>query len=201
MGLKSIIGKIGSVAPLLAKILPIPGAGIAGDLIASALGVRNDPQEIEHAINADPEALMKIRQVEMDHKADLARMASELEIGKIREVNATMRTESVSEHWPQWAWRPIWGMVSALAFLVLCVFVCMLAWKAINQGDMNAIAMIPQLIISFTGLFGIPAAILGVASWHRGKEKRLRAGEQSQSGLMGRLKDIEALLPGTGKPA
>jgi len=42
---------------------------------------------------------------------------------------------------------------------------------------MNAMQMIPQVIFNFTTLFGIPGAILGLASHHRGKEKRLKAGE------------------------
>ena len=201
MGLKNILKKIAPVAPFITKLLPIPGAGLAGDLLANALGVENEPAAIEHALNTDPEALVKVRQAELDHKSELVRIAAEVDLGTIREVNATMRAESASEHWPQWSWRPFWGFVSAFAFLVLCVFVCMLAWKAINTGDMNAITMIPQLIISFTGLFGIPLAILGVASWHRGKEKRIRAGEQSQGDMAGMMKQLRELLPGQVKPA
>lgn len=38
-------------------------------------------------------------------------------------------------------------------------------------------ALIPQLIGAMAALFATPMAILGVASWHRGKEKRALAGE------------------------
>jgi hypothetical protein len=187
MSLKSILRAISPVAPLLAKILPLPGAGIAGDLIASALGVRNDPASIETALNSDPDALLKIKEIELKNQGRLQEMAMLSETNRLVAVNQTMRGEQKSEHWPQWFWRPLWGMVSALAFLVLVIFVCMLAWKAINAGDAAAINMIPQLIGSFAALFGIPMTILGVASWHRGKEKRAIAGDVPGGGILASL--------------
>ncbi|WP_286237977.1 3TM-type holin [Neptuniibacter halophilus] len=101
----------------------------------------------------------------------------ELDVERLKAVNRTMQVESQSEHWWQSAWRPFWGFISALAFLGLVIAVGFLAFEAIEKGNQNAMVMIPQLISSATMLFGIPAAILGVASWHRGKEKRIKAGE------------------------
>jgi hypothetical protein len=87
-------------------------------------------------------------------------------------VNQTMQIESKSEHWPQYSWRPFWGFVSAVAFLAVCVFCCILGYRAVMGSDPTALATIPQLISSFATLFAIPGAILGVTAWHRGKEKR-----------------------------
>lgn len=87
-------------------------------------------------------------------------------------VNATMQAEAKSEHWPQYSWRPFWGFVSGIAFLVVVVFCCILGYKAIIKGEADALVMIPQLISSFAALFAIPGAILGVTAWHRGKQKR-----------------------------
>ena len=72
-----------------------------------------------------------------------------------------------------------WGFASALAFVGLVIMVGFLAHAAIMKGNQNAMTMIPQIISAATMLFGIPAAILGVASWHRGKEKRIIAGEKN----------------------
>ena len=189
MGLKSILKTIGGAAPLLTKLLPIPGAGIAGDLIASALGVQNTPQSIEHAIQNDPEALAKIKLVEEQNKPLLQQQLLLAETTRIQAVNQTMQAESRSEHWMQYSWRPFWGFVSAVAFLLFVVFVCYLALQAIRTGNMSSMTMVPQLISSAVMLFGIPMTILGVASLYRGKEKLQRAGAEptAPGGLIGRL--------------
>lgn len=102
-----------------------------------------------------------------------------LDVQQIGMVNQTMQSETKSEHWCQYGWRPFWGFASAIAFIGLVVIIGILAYQAIAKGNQNAMTMIPQIISASTMLFGIPAAILGVASWHRGKEKRIRAGEKS----------------------
>ena len=85
-------------------------------------------------------------------------------------VNQTMQAEAKSEKWPQWFWRPYWGMVSATAFLVVCV--CILGYRAITGNDQNAIGMIPMLIGAFTTLFTIPGAVLGITTCGRNKPKQ-----------------------------
>mgnify|MGYP001176819404 CR=1 FL=1 len=103
---------------------------------------------------------------------------TEMELGadtdRIRTVNETMRVEAQAERWWVSGWRPFWGFVSAAAFLVVCGLVCWLAFQAVASRDAEALRMIPELVMSMSVLFGIPAAILGIASWHRGKEKRER---------------------------
>lgn len=187
MGLKSILKTIAPVAPLLTKLLPLPGAGVASELLATALGVENEPAKIEAALASDPQALAKIKEVELNNQAELQRLVTVAETNRLLAVNETMQSEGKSEHWPQWAWRPFWGFVSGVAFLILTGFICFLMWKAISAGDVAAINAIPQMITSFSTLFAIPLAILGVASWHRGKEKRLLAGETSNGDIVTRL--------------
>lgn len=105
----------------------------------------------------------------------LEEIAAALEQGEqqiVGEVNATMRAEAKSEHWMQWAWRPFWGFISALAFAGVVFFCLYLGKAAIVDGDSAKLSMVPQVITSFTALFSIPGAILGVTAWHRGKQKR-----------------------------
>ena len=65
-------------------------------------------------------------------------------------------------------------MISAAAFMVVCTFVCVLAYRAITEKDSQAIGMIPMIIGAFTTLFGIPGAILGISAWGRNKLKEKR---------------------------
>lgn len=71
----SDLGKtVASAAPLLGGVVGGPlGAGI-GSIIASVFGVEDTPSAINAAINADPDAAVKLRKIELDHKTDLERI-------------------------------------------------------------------------------------------------------------------------------
>ncbi len=105
---------IGIGAPLLGGALGGPGGAAVGSLLAKAVGAKaDDPDDISKKIQADPAALVKLRAIELSHREKLeklavkrAQIATEAELSNIREVNATMRSEADSEHWPQYSWRP-----------------------------------------------------------------------------------------------
>lgn len=126
----------------------------------------------------DPAAVERLRIKQMECEVELTKLTLAAETARIQaegaqveSVNVTMRAEAASEHWAQWLWRPVWGFVSAAAFLVVCVLVCRIGWEAVQGKDMAAINMIPQLVGAFSWLFAIPGAILGVTAWKRGQEK------------------------------
>lgn len=172
--------KIAGYAPEIAAAIATGGTSVIAStaLRIAASELTGDPESSIDVIsnaarNATPEQLAALTAANNDFIVKL----EELDVERLAVVNQTMQAESKSEHWVQYSWRPFWGVVSALAFLGLVIAVGVLAYEAIQKGNQNAMVMIPQLISSATMLFGIPAAILGVASWHRGKEKRIRAGE------------------------
>jgi hypothetical protein len=171
------VGQIAAqFAPLVGTALGGPlGTGI-GAIIASVFGVDAQPDKVADAIAADPQAALKLREIESNNTTELQKAiiaAGTLQIAEetkqIQAVNATMQIEAQSGHWPTWSWRPYWGFISGTAFLVVSVLVCILAHKAVLGKQPEALVMIPQLVTSFTLLFGIPGAILGVASYMRGK--------------------------------
>jgi hypothetical protein len=172
MNWEDVGSKIADMAPMLGTVLGGPVGSGFGSIVANVFGTEDSPDAVMKALQTDPNAAIKLQQIQSEERIALQRVISETSIQTITQVNSTMRAESVSEHWPQWSWRPFWGFVSALAFLVVCSFVCYLAYQAIFEGKPEAMAMVPQLIGAFATLFAIPAAILGVASYHRGKAKR-----------------------------
>lgn len=178
------IAKIG--APLLGTALGGPGGTAIGSIIASLFGVDNESEAIYQAIQTDPQAATKLRELEFKHKerleelqVDRARIENERELGIVLEINKTMREEGKSEHWPQWGWRPYWGFISGTAFLVVCIFVGILGYKAIASSDTGAIGSIPLIIGAYTSLFAIPGAILGITAWGRNKLKEKAAEVQA----------------------
>lgn len=177
-----------TAAPALASMFGTPLAGaVVGALSETLLGNPDGTEEEIAAVVAgggpdvfakitEAQRLLKVRLAEIN--VDLDKVAAQM----MKSVNVTMREEAKSEHWVQYSWRPFWGFISGACFGVVCVFVCALAWRAVFGGRPDAIAMIPQLVGAFTALFAIPGAILGVAAWHRGVEKRIKAGDTLDSG-------------------
>ena len=72
MNLGALKGVIGAVAPSLATAMGSPLAGAAMSAIADKLGVKNEPKEIEKAIqSATPEQLVAIKEAELDFEGAL----------------------------------------------------------------------------------------------------------------------------------
>lgn len=87
---------VGKVAPVAAGLLGGPGAGIAVRTIAKALGTDEDPEQIVKAIQTDPTASLKLRQVEAD-----------LEKTLISTRGDVVKAEAKGESWLQRNWRPV----------------------------------------------------------------------------------------------
>ncbi len=190
------------IKKLLTESLPdlaedlFPPVAIVRDFARLIAGT-DDDEEASARIAADPALQAEMQTAVLQHvlsmtRAEIDRIRAENEV--LKEVNETMRVEAQSPNWWASAWRPFWGGISALAFLAVCVLVCVLAWRAVTTGSADALDMVPRLTAEFAMLFTIPGAILGVASWHRGKEKRIQAGEGSGPSLVNRT--IRALKGG-----
>lgn len=70
------LGKaIAQTAPLLGGALGGPGGAAIGSLIAAKFGVKcNDSDALHQQIKQDPESLIKLKQIEMDHEVELQRL-------------------------------------------------------------------------------------------------------------------------------
>ena len=164
---------LGDLAPTIgAAFSPLGAAG--GLLVKQLLGVPDASDDELISYLQTPEGSQKIRQAEYDYnnkqkELDIQQTAQDAEI--IKSVNESIRAESQSEHWLQWSWRPLWGVISAAAFGFVCVLVCIMAYKAVLEKDASSMTMIPQFITSITMLFSVPGAILGITSFGRNKLK------------------------------
>jgi len=157
MDFKGLGKLVGTYAPLLGSLLPIPGAGIAGTLIAKALGCDNTPDAIHSAIKQDPEAAIKLAALENAHSEALQRQVLEAETSRILSVNSTMQAESKSEHWLQWAWRPCNGILFGITLFLVY------ALPAIKGQGVPVV--IPDAAMIAWG------SVLGITAWKRGESK------------------------------
>lgn len=161
MDWKDIKDVVATSAPMLGTLLGGPAGGAVGALIASALGVRDTPTEVASAIAVDPTIAIKLRQIEKERQIELQTLLVQAESHRLTQetaaliaVNETMQVEAQSNHWPSYTWRPFIGFIFGATFFGV-YFVLPLLKMPVPPIPTEAWLSI--------------GAILGVASWFRGK--------------------------------
>jgi hypothetical protein len=187
----SSIGKtIAKVAPIAAGILT-GGASTAvtavGTLLSSVLGTDPTPDAVETALKADPDALLKVKQMELDNKIQLTKMHLEAETNQLMAINKTMQAEMASNDAYVRRWRPTYGYMIAVSwFIQMSTFTGALAYVFVT-----APANLPQVVASLgtvfgalTGLWGIALTVLGVNVSKRSADKQVQAGQEPAAGIL-----------------
>ncbi|ERS04808.1 hypothetical protein Q673_06215 [Marinobacter sp. EN3] len=178
-GVKDVVAK---AAPLLGSALG-PAGGAVGTLIATALGVDDNPDAVAEAIKADPQALVKLKELEREHKRELKQMVLEAETARLAEINKTMRAEASAQDGYVRRWRPTFGYMVAITWLVQSVAI---AWAMVGAPE-NAADLI-NAVTALTPMWGIALSILGINITARSRDKRASAGQDGRS-LLDRLAD------------
>jgi uncharacterized coiled-coil protein SlyX len=178
MNWADIKGDIAKAAPLLGTLVGGPAGGTVGAMIASVLGTANQPDAVQQALATDPEAAVKLREIESNQIVQLQQLAVQqaqndlaAETQRIQDVNNTMQAEDKSDHWPTYSWRPFIGFVfgSNLAVMSLIAILTYVAQLCGAPGASSAVASLPQLVGVLGAANGAALPILGVASYFRGK--------------------------------
>lgn len=160
MNWKDIAPTLGSIAPILGTLLGGPAGAAVGGLVASALGTGASPDEVSQAIATNPDAAVKLKQIEKDRQVELQgllvqhaanQMANETQ--QLQSVNQTMQVETKAEHWWSSGWRPYIGF--AFGTYIVSLFALPLFGK-------TPVVLSTDITLAIGG-------ILGVASWFRGK--------------------------------
>jgi len=183
MDLSDLGELIADAAPLLGKLLPIPGAGIAGELIAAKFGTKNDPDAIAAAIKADPNAAMKLAEIESNNQVAIEGQLIAAETARILAVNATMSKEIESEDWFVKRARPFLLWSIGVSVILEIITGALVIWTSASIGDFVLLCQamaIPQ---------ATAAAVCGVYMKQRSNDKALAAGHAPGSGLLGAVMD------------
>ncbi|MGF1688351.1 hypothetical protein L4C36_16935 [Photobacterium japonica] len=161
---------IGAAAPLVGSLIGGPAGGAVGSLVASALGVENTPQAIEQAISTDPDAMVKLKQLEYEHAQELKRLALEegrLALEEQREFLADTQ-HARNKHHDHW--------MPSLLVLLLCAMVTGM-FTALFFGEPSAAYSQVLIMIAGTvlGAFGTGVAFwLGSSKGSVDKSKQLK---------------------------
>jgi len=151
MNLNAIKGLVGAVAPSLATAMGSPLAGAAMSAIADKLGVKNEPKEIERAIqNATPEQLVAIKEAELDFEAKMAQMEVDifaLETADVQDARQAFKGD----------WTPrVFGLVSLFGFIGYIFLV------TIQPPDANSDTIV-SLVLGYLG-----GLVSGISSFYFG---------------------------------
>lgn len=177
-GVKNTVAK---AAPLLGSALGGPAGGAVGGLIASALGVEEKPDAIAKALENDPEAIIKLQELQKTHQRDLERMHLEAETARLSEINQTMRAEATANDGYVRRWRPTFGYMVALTWLVQSVAI---AWAMVAEPA--EAANLINAVTALTPMWGIALSILGINITSRSRDKRVAKGQDGR-GLLEKL--------------
>lgn len=104
MNWSDVAETVAKVAPAAGGALGGPAGAAVGSVIARVLGVDASPEAVRQALQGDPEAAFKLREVE-------ARIETSLIQGRAQVVTA----EAQGDSWLQRSWRPI----TMLSFVLL----------------------------------------------------------------------------------
>ena len=86
-------GIISGAAPLVGTLVGGPAGGTVGTLISSALGVDDSPDAIEMELRNNPDALLKIKELEITHKTRFEEMALEETRAHLADTQDARRAE------------------------------------------------------------------------------------------------------------
>lgn len=157
MDWKGVAEVVGKAAPMVGTLLGGSMGGTIGSMVASLLGVEQTPDSIAQALKDNPDALLKIKQFELDNEKDLRAHVfkmSELDL-KEKELyindrmNARAREVQMAQTGKKDYTQPILAYIGVMAFFAIVGYVV-----AIGLADMSKEA---SFIIG--NLTGIAAAI------------------------------------------
>lgn len=91
---KDIGNTLAKSLPILGTVLGGPAGGAIGTLVSSALGVSNDAESVSAALNADPAALEKLKELEINSKVQLQQLTVTAEQNRLAAANEQFQLEA-----------------------------------------------------------------------------------------------------------
>lgn len=196
--------------PLLGGVLGGPAGAGVGKLVATAVTGNADasPSEVEQALATNPDAVVRLREIESNHSIELEKLALQGEATRLAhdermfaEAAATQRAEIQSEDQYVRRARPTWVWVGAISVGLVVVTLCasiagatLMVFGAVDKPETMAQVSAGVRILldggaSLAGaLMPIIMFVASVAGYYvkrRSDDKQIAAGHAPLPGIIG----------------
>ena len=172
MNWKDLAGTLSSFAPIIGTAIGGPAGGIVGAMISKALGVDNTPEEIAKELKGNPEAYLKLKQLESDERIKLKALALQATGLVLEERKAALKDTQNARKQHQDHWMPSL-LTIGLALMVAGMFGALFVIEPPKEYD-QVVIMIAGSVL---GAFGTSVAFwLGSSKGSADKTKQLKGG-------------------------
>ena len=150
MNWNDIKNTISKGAPLIGTLLGGPAGGAVGSMVASALGVEGNPESIVAELKRNPDAMLKLKELQLAHKTRFEELAFEDTKAHLADrQNARQREIENLKAGGSNTLMYILGVVIVVGFCA-SVITLMLKTTAIPTGSRDAVMLLlGSLIASF----------------------------------------------------
>lgn len=121
MDWKDIAGMVGKAAPIVGTLLGGPAGTLVGGLVSAALGTDNTPDAVSAALIGNPDAIVKIQELQTSAKVQLQQLAVTAEANRLLDVQSARARQSANpnDKTPQYlAWGVSVGFFATLGLVM-----------------------------------------------------------------------------------
>jgi len=94
MNWSDIGGIVGRAAPIVGTLLGGPAGAAVGALVASALNVPNDPDAVSVALAGNPDAMVRVQELQLTARVELEKLAVQAETVRLQAAGAQYAAEA-----------------------------------------------------------------------------------------------------------
>lgn len=94
MNWSDIGGIVGRAAPIVGTLLGGPAGAAVGALVASALNVPNDPEAVNVALASNPDAMVRVQELQLTARVELEKLAVQAETIRLQAAGAQYAAEA-----------------------------------------------------------------------------------------------------------
>lgn len=155
MNWSDIGSMVGKAAPVVGTLLGGPAGAAVGVLVASALGTSNDPDAVNAVLAADPSALARVQELQINAKVQLQQLAVTAENNRLQAEAAQYSAEALDRdsarklaaQQPRDFIRPVITMTLVLGSVAIMIAVFG-GWAAETLKDNNS-NMMAGIIVGY----------------------------------------------------
>ena len=122
---ESVKKVIGTAAPMIGSLIAGKGGEMLGGMVASALGVENTPEAIENELKNNPEAMVKLAQLESDERIKLKELSISVMSINLDERKAQLKDVQDARDKHKHHWMPA-ALAIGLGVMVSAMFTALL---------------------------------------------------------------------------